>query len=222
MKRFSHLLAFIFVFNVVQGQDLALNTGVTTPKKSKVEKSNSRRVIDHDQKMYVSDKSHVYVQKSKKIYLWISNSADPNSEKEMLVTSGKAAEYFYLDTEGLNTIRSPWAVDPQTKQVLSPKEEVVFNVYADGVAPITQAVFTGAKKYFNKGKVYYGPGLKVTLDAHDKVSGTEQIYAAVGNDEFSKYDGSIDFNNENENSITYYAVDHVGNAEDPTTKMFLY
>ena len=106
---------FCLFFNISFGQDLAMNTTTKLVKKPKVEREQSKTVPAHDQKMYVSDKSHVYVKKDKKVYLWISNSADPNSKKEMLVTSGQAAEYFYLDTEGLNTIRSPWAVDPNTQ-----------------------------------------------------------------------------------------------------------
>ena len=97
---------------------------------------------------------------------------------------------------------------------------MVFNVYADGVAPMTQPTFSGATRYFKDGKVFYSGGLTVSLDAYDKVSGTEQTYMAIDNGDFLKYSGEITFSEEDENSISYYSVDHVGNVEDPTTKTF--
>lgn len=217
--RLTGAVLLLILLNYSYGQDLAMHSYDATDA-SNVEEKIKIENIDKDQNIYISDKNQIFVRKSKKVFLWISNSKDPGATKELLAPADDSEEYFYFDTEGLNTIRSPWAIDIETRKYKSPKVDVVFNVYADGVAPTTRAVFNGNNRYFNSGTVYYGDGLEVALEAYDQVSGTKKIYTSVNNSEFKAYEGSIEFANEDENSITYYSVDNVGNIEDPTTKTF--
>ena len=53
---------------------------------------------------------------------------------------------MYLDTEGKNTFRSPSAVDTVTKEVVIPKEDIIYEVYADSKPPRTHLKFENSKK----------------------------------------------------------------------------
>lgn len=217
--RLTGAVLLLILLNNSYGQELAMHSYNAT-NASNIEEKIKIENIDNDQNIYISDKNQIFVRKSEKVFLWISNSKEPGATKELLAPADDSEEYFYFDTEGLNTIRSPWAIDIETRKYKSPKVDVVFNVYADGVAPTTRAIFDGNNRYFNNGAVYYGEGLKVSLEAYDQVSGTKQIYSSINNSEFKAYEGSIEFANEDKNSITYYSVDNVGNIENPTTKIF--
>ena len=61
---------------------------------------------------------------------------------------------MYLDTEGINYIRSKWAVDPASGETITPKREVLMEMYADGLAPRTTLNFSGAPRY-NDGSVSF-------------------------------------------------------------------
>ena len=87
---------------------------------------------------------------------------------------------MYLDTEGVNYIRSKWAVDPESKNAVSPQREVMMELYADGMAPMTSRKFYGAPKYVAGGTTFYGKGLMISLSSKDAVSGVRTQYALGG------------------------------------------
>ena len=90
--------------------------------------------LNHEKKIYKNE-GKVYVNKALPLYLSISTSPDGSNGE---VLDGKDPKYsspMYLDSEGYNTIRTPWKVDPETKKVVYPKEEVIFELYADSKPP---------------------------------------------------------------------------------------
>ena len=123
---------------------------------------------DHPKRVYLND-GNTYVQKELPMYLKFST--EPNGQTYDLKSKATAeyADPMYLDTEGINYIRSKWAVDKNTKQTANPQQEVLFEVYADGLAPVTTSKFSGAPVY-KKDKIYYGKGLKVDLTSTDGVT----------------------------------------------------
>ena len=132
---------------------------------------------EHQKKVYLND-GNIYIQKQLPLYLKFST--EPNGQNYDLKSKGTPdyADPMYLDTEGINWIRSKWAVDKETKKAVSPPTEILYEIYADGLVPATSVNFSGAPVY-RKDKVYYGKGLKVDLSSSDEVSGVEKTHYAM-------------------------------------------
>lgn len=173
----------------------------------------------HEKRVYVND-GNTYVQKSLPLYFMFSTS---RGGTQYPLTSKKSAGYadpMFLDTEGVNYMRSKWAVDPETGKPKVPQEEVMYELYADGLAPVTRLAFSGASVY-RSDRVYYGPGLQLTLTSKDGVSGVENTFYSLGSGSWTNYSGSVNAATEGENTFYYYANDNVGNAEKTKSSKFV-
>ncbi len=164
---------------------------------------------------YEDSTNLLYWNKDLPVYLHLSSKPD---EKGDLVKSKISAKYtnpFYFDTEGINYMRTKYAVDTATRNTINPHIEILWEVYADGTAPLTKSHFTGAKKYVFKGKTYYGKGLKISLNAKDAGSGVKNIYYSVNSAPYKKYETELIPNpNDEICELKYYATDNTGNVED--------
>ncbi|MGB1992421.1 MAG: hypothetical protein ACPHRI_01630, partial [Flavobacteriaceae bacterium] len=118
--------------------------------------------------VFYQNDGKIYANKALPIYLSISTNPD-GSDPIVLDTPANPSDGspMYLDSEGVNFIRSKWAVDPETKKIASPKREVLFPVHADGLAPVSGITFGGAPSYSNQGVDYYGKGLSYSLSSSD-------------------------------------------------------
>jgi hypothetical protein len=175
--------------------------------------------MNHEKKV-VTKEGKTYVQKSLPLYLSFSTS--PNGEKHTL-NSESTKEYanpMYLDTEGINYIRSHWAVDQNTLKTIVPKIEIRYELYADGLAPRTSLGLNGAPSYSSSGILYFGKGLSATLSSRDGVSGVEATHYSLNGSAYSSYTNAVGLAKEGANSLSYYAFDYVGNAENPENKDF--
>ena len=180
--------------------------------------SQSISKLDHQKRVYSNDKN-TYVQKSLPLYLKFS--IEPNGENYTL-NSNVSKDYsnpMYLDSEGINYIRSKWAVDSESKKVVSPKQEILYEIYADGLAPKTKSIFKNAPSYSSK-KNYFGKGLFVELNAKDYGSGLENIYYTLSSVGFIEYSSSLQMDKEGEIDFFYYSSDNVGNSEKIRNKNF--
>jgi hypothetical protein len=65
-----------------------------------------------EKKKYTSPDGKLYIQKALPIYLMLSTSPDDKAGSIVLKSESTAAytNPMYFDSEGLNTIRSPWCV----------------------------------------------------------------------------------------------------------------
>ncbi|WP_436517388.1 OmpL47-type beta-barrel domain-containing protein [Ekhidna sp. To15] len=170
----------------------------------------------HKKKIFKDEEGKVFVNKDLPVYLSVSSTPD-GSDRELL--DGKNPAYsspMYLDSEGYNTIRSPWQVDPETKKVVYPKAEVVFELYADSKPPRT-AIDFDSEKLAKVGEQIVMKSGKVSLSASDETSGIEAIYYSIDNGPFEKYTSPLAFNEEKPSAVAYYSVDNVGNAEEIST-----
>ena len=102
------------------------------------------------------------------LYLHISNSKDSDDEHYTLESesSPKYSSPFFLDTEGYNTIRTPSKVDPETRKVILPKSDLIFEVYSDGIPPSSLIQYESAPMVNITGKIYFGKGLEITLSSY--------------------------------------------------------
>ena len=174
----------------------------------------------HEPKYFLAEDGRLYWNKKLPVYLRISPT--PN-DTGLLMQSQATAQYtnpYFLDTEGKNRIRSRWATDQQTGNTVYPQMEVIWEVYADGTAPVSRAIFNNKAKYSKKGDDFFGDSLTIEIKAHDATSGVNQIYYSVNGEAYKLYNGPIRVDKEGAQSIKYYAVDKVGNVEKPKEKKF--
>lgn len=177
---------------------------------------------ENKKKVYKAEDDKLYVNKKLGIYLWLSTSPDEQSEKIRLVSdsSHRYTNPMYFDTEGYNTVRSPWAVDTTTKRIIYPLQDVIFEVYADGIAPVSQASYKSNVNRMIEGKKYYGSDLVISIKSRDGVSGVQSTYYQLNNITDSKYVDELKGFKEGENTLKYYAIDRVGNIEKMKDEKF--
>lgn len=172
----------------------------------------------YEKRVYEKD-GRTYVQKSLPVYLKFSVMPDGKEYPLKSEAHPKDANPMYLDTEGVNYIRSKWAVDPETGKAIVPQREVQMPLYADGLAPRTSLTFSGAPRYRSGGITYFGKGLSFALKSTDGVSGVmETKYALNGG--YTDYSGNVAVSKEGAQTVYYYAADFVGNAESTRSKTF--
>lgn len=168
-------------------------------------------VPEHEKKVYIND-GNTYVQKGLPLYFKFSTSPGGQMYDLTSKTSSKYANPMYLDTEGINYMRSRYAVDPATGKTVSPQQEVMYELYADGLAPVTRLKYDGAPRY-RSDRLYFGKGLTFSLTSKDGVSGVEKIHYALNSASWSDYSATTNLDQEGEFSLYWYAHDNVGNAE---------
>ncbi len=163
---------------------------------------------------YVDSAGNLYWQKSKPVYLFISDNAEGEDAKRLKSkTTPQYANPLYLDTEGVNYIRTRNAVDPETKQII-PNTEILFEVYADGISPISSHNFNSRPTYSNNGISFYKDNVKIHMSVRDQMSGVAELNYAINGSEFMAYTDSLSFEDAGKYVIYYYSEDNVGNIED--------
>jgi hypothetical protein len=182
----------------------------------------SQSQLNHSPKMHRNTDGLLYVNKNQPFYLFIGSDPNSkiNSEKLESQSTAKYANPFYFDSEGLNTVRTPSQVDPITRKQVYPIADIVFEVYADGQAPITKIKFSNSPPSHKNKTQFYGPSVKVSFKANDETSGVENIYYSIDESPFQIYKDSLSFIEEKEYNLAYYSVDNVGNAEPIKRKTF--
>jgi len=154
------------------------------------------------------------------VYLRISPTPDGAGIRLESKVTAQYTNPFYFDTEGLNYIRTHWAVDTSTKQTVSPQIEIKFEVYADGKPPYTQIILTDPNKKYIAGRLLCGKDLDVSFKSSDAMSGVKDIYYSINGKDYQIYDTVIKIDKEGDYIVKYFAVDYVGNAEKTREKSF--
>jgi len=178
--------------------------------------------LKHPAKFYVAENGKFYVNRNKGYYMWISDSPNPNAPKHLLQSNStpQYANPMYFDTEGYNSYHTPFQVDTVTKKTVEPKKDLIFEIYADGSSPVSTVHFGKSKSHKAKNLTYFGKDLNLSFTAKDDNSGVENIYVSTDGASYTKFDKPITFTKEKKYAIKYYAVDNVGNVENPKITEF--
>lgn len=182
-----------------------------------------QEIINKESYTYYDTIGNFYVNKSQPVYLWLGSSSDSTDHKHLLKsdTSAKFTNPMFFDQEGLNIIRSPWAVDTQTHIRLYPLEVIQFEIYADGIAPKTSLRYGNSNPIKVGGNIFFGKDLVLKLISTDKNSGIFNTYFSVDNKTYQIYKEPIICNAGKEYFIQYYALDNVGNREQVRKYRFI-
>lgn len=168
--------------------------------------------------MYRSEDGKLYWNKELPVYIRMAST--PDEKGELLKSEGQAeyADPYFFDTEGANYIRTRWAVDKETKQKVIPEMEVMWEVYADGLAPITAIHYNTGNLYKENGVLFIGKDAKIDLTTKDDQSGSKQTFVSLDGQPYSPFTPtSINLNTEKPTEIKFYSVDNVGNPEIPNS-----
>lgn len=169
---------------------------------------------------HIDSTGNLYWRKSTPIYLFVSDSPDGKKERLNSKITAKYADPMYLDTEGINYIRSRNAVDPVTKKSI-PDSEVKYEIYADGIAPVSTITYENVSKYKNAEKLYYKAGMSALLSSKDGMSGVRKLSYAVNGAAFRQYASPIVFNKQGSYELKVFSEDNVGNVEETQTVNFI-
>ena len=176
--------------------------------------------IQYAAKEYIAEDGTIYW--NKKLPVYLSISPYPNAKGTLLKSKDPShSNPIYLDTEGPNYIRTRYAVDNQTQEVVSPLVEVLMPIVADGEGPKSSISYSGAKKWTTKQTTYYGRGLKASLTTSDRYSGVEVLFYNLDNGGNTNYSSEIAITSQGGHSIHFYGVDHVGNKEETKSSSFV-
>jgi len=176
--------------------------------------------IEYSPKEYISEDGTIYWNKNLPLYIRVSPYADGQGH----LLKSKNPQYanpIYLDTEGVNYIRTRYAVDKESKKIASPLTEVLMPVIADGTGPNSKITFKIAPHHTAKGLHYYGKDLRLQIESVDKHAGVDFIMQQMDNNGYTDYYTDMEVNVEGPHVISYYGVDRVGNKEKTNTKEFI-
>ncbi len=162
---------------------------------------------EYKKKKFVDSLGKYYQQSSLPLYFYVSTSID---EKPTPLLAATKVRPIYLEGHGVHSIKHH---NVKTNTVET------FDVYADGIAPVTKAVFSGAPTYATPSMRYYGDGLSVSLFFSDEMSGVEATYISR-NGETPKQYVKVLVTEEGKQTYSYYSVDNVGNVEKTKTETF--
>ena len=155
----------------------------------------------------------LYWNKALPAYLTISPTPDVSSGVQLESHATKQyAEPFYFDTEGINYIRTRWAVDKKTKRTV-PNVEIVWEIYADSHAPQTRLHLIDQNKHTVSGTLFCSGNVKMVFSSSDELSGVKNIYFSVNGSQYKPYSDTISFEHPGEYRVKYFAVDNVNNVE---------
>jgi hypothetical protein len=182
----------------------------------------AQQPLETIKRMYISPDSKLFINKDLGLYLWMSNSPDPKSEKVRLFSDStkKYTNPMYLDMNGFNSIRTPWAVDTSTKKAIMPLRDIVFEVYADGIPPVSKAEYISKTSRVLEGKKFYGRELSIKIISRDEISGVFSTYYSLNGQPFSECKEELKSFPEGENILKHYATDNVGNRENVKEEIF--
>lgn len=171
---------------------------------------------EHKPKTYRAEDGKFYVQKNLPLYLFLSNSAQsPPGEMNLLRSEStpQVGNPLYLAHEGLNIIRTPWAVDAQSRNLVLPRRYVKFEVYADSKAPETELLFKKAPIFRSRTEIFAGKGLEIDLSVKDQTAGVENTFLSLNGKAFQPFAQAKKIETQGEFELKFYSVDNVGNAE---------
>ena len=178
-------------------------------------KGRGQEKVLRDKQMYKHPGGKLYINKDLPVYLRIATSPDDDAESIQL-DSESTSQYtnpMYFDTEGINTIRSPWAIDTATKKMVYPAKDIIFEVYADSKPPLTKASYGNTLKVVDGDTVRLAKNTRITLEAKDEMSGIQVSYFSIDGKPYEVYKDGISLPGEGEFEIRFYSIDNVGNDE---------
>lgn len=146
--------------------------------------------------------------------VYVQLSTSPNSMDGMILADAKETQPIKWDGHGKHYIKHE-----DGRHAKNGEGTVAFPVNVDGIAPVSALALQGAPRY-EATKVYFGKNLSLFVKAKDEMSGLEGVYLSINQAPFSRHSSAVALTDEKEYQVQYFAVDKVGNAEQPRSVFF--
>jgi len=176
--------------------------------------------LKHEIKHFTGSDGKLYWNEKLPFYISISSSPD---EKPILLKSETTPKFVnpsFWDGNGTHHLKHDIG-DNQNAKISVPGGAVIWEVYSDGINPVTTSEFLKAEKSIQNNITYYGPNLEVPIKATDNLSGVEKTYYSINKEKWIENQTAIKFQTEGSNILKYYSVDNVGNAENYNVEEFV-
>jgi hypothetical protein len=161
---------------------------------------------------FVDAEGRFYQQASLPTYIMVATSPDekPTVLNPIKQKQSPAPKAIYLDGHGKHLFHH---YNSLTRQ------EDIYEVYADGLAPVSVARFAQAPVFVSNNNTYYGKNLAISLTFKDEMSGINQVFHTLNEQPFSAYT-ALNIDQEGKYSYRFFATDNVGNAEKVNSRTF--
>jgi len=106
-------------------------------------------------------------------------------------------------------------------QDASPNQSVEFEVWADGISPISRILLKNAPKYVFQGTTFYGKGLIGEIVTSDELSGVRQTLLSIDSAAYNNYLSEITLDQNKPYDLRFYGIDRVGNTEAIQNSRFI-
>lgn len=166
-----------------------------------------------EKKPFKDSEGNLFWPLSLPVYVQLSTSPDP-ADGVMLAEAKETIHPMKWDGHGKHYIKHDDSKNPKGGE-----STVAFPVHVDGIAPVSALELLGAPRYSGS-KIYFGKGLTTFVKAKDEMSGLEGVYISINQVPFSKLSSPVELADEKEYQVRYFAVDKVGNAEQPKSVSF--
>ncbi|NLE00380.1 MAG: hypothetical protein GX640_10945 [Fibrobacter sp.] len=210
MSRYARFLVLLVVLQVVAQ-----------------ETASKAVVLEHAKKVYVDNqRKRLYWPLGKPFWVRLAESPDSTAKSYLLtseIDSAKPESDVKLD--GTTATDKGIRLDMSGKQALRwynmvTGEKHNLRFYSDGDLPVCDIKLLNAPSYVSGTTSYFGKGLSFELHAEDKSSGVEQMYVSVNNGPYQPYTAALNFTTQMNYTVSFYAVDNVGNVSVPVKKHF--
>jgi hypothetical protein len=164
-----------------------------------------------EKKPYKDAGGNLYWPLSLPVYLQLSPT--PGSADAVMLTEGKeTAHAMKWDGHGKHLIK-------HDDSHHSKESTVAFAVNADGIAPVSALDLQGATRHA-AAKIYFGKGLTIFVKGTDEMSGLAGAHLSINQTPYTQLSAPITLSDEKEYTVKYFAVDNVGNVEQPRWATF--
>lgn len=162
---------------------------------------------------YVDSAGRFYQQADLPTYILVATAPDetPTALHPSVDSRRLASKAIQLDGHGVHNL-SHYDANSGQKEI--------YQIYADGMAPVSSVAFQKAPHYAKDTRQYYGKNLTVVLTARDEMSGLNGIFHSLNEQAYTTY-APVSFAQEGSYTYRYYATDNVGNAERVKTNQFI-
>jgi hypothetical protein len=174
----------------------------------------------HEKKYYVDENEKLFWNRKLPVYIRIASSPEDTGYIMKSEVTKQYSNPYYFDAEGYHRIRTDWATDQKTGEMVYPQLEVIWEAYADGIAPESKLIFSKSPKSSKGAEEIYGDSVTIEIHAKDATAGVDQIYYSLNGDDYKLYTAPFVLSSEGYQKVKYYTVDKVGNAEKPKEKNF--
>ena len=161
---------------------------------------------ESEKKAFVDSLGRYYQQASLPVYLMVATSPDAKP----LPLQSLTRKEVKLEGHGVHTVR-------HINHINQTEDE--FQVFADGLGPVTTLALTEAPSSQRGERVFFGGGLQARLTSKDEMSGVETIYHSINGVPYTKYQ-KPDFSKEGKYTYRFYATDRTGNTEKVKIRTF--